>query len=132
MNSAKLAVPLAQPLNVDPFFLTGEVDEPGECTDALLRKLLLKHGYKKIVEEANLKRPYTRQQVPAEEAPTAQEAVEVEPEAVTLLAPQLSPDSDALTLDDLNLLLEALSIQAKAGIATAKEKLVQLRSLLLT
>jgi len=131
--SAKLTVPLAHTLNVNPFYLTGHEDEPGAFSDEALRKLLLKYGYKKIVEEANLKRPYKRQQVPAEEVPTpaAQETVEVETEAVALLAPQLPPDCDTLTIDDLNLLLSALTIQAKAGIASAKEKLAQIRLVLL-
>jgi len=130
--SAKLAVPLAQVLNVDPFYLIGQEDEPGEFSDEALRKLLLKHGYKKIIEEANLKRPYKRQPTPTEDALAATEAiVEVEDEAVALLTPQLPPNSDALTDDDLNLLLNALTIQAKAGIATAKEKLAQIKLLLL-
>jgi len=42
--SAKLAVPLAQVLNVDPFYLMGQEDEPGEFSDEALRKLLLKHA----------------------------------------------------------------------------------------
>ena len=37
--SAKLAVPLAQTLNVNPFFLTGQEDKPGEFSDEALRKL---------------------------------------------------------------------------------------------
>jgi len=132
--SAKLAVPLAQTLKVNPFYLTGQEDEPGEFSDDALRKLLLKHGYQKIVAEANLKRPYKRQQAQSEEAPASAfpETVEVEPEAVTLLTQQLPPDSDTLTMDDLNLLLNALTIQAKAGIASAKEKLAQIRLVLLT
>ena len=132
--STKLTVPLAQTLNVNPFYLTGHEDELGAFSDEGLRKLLLKYGYKKIVEEANLKRPYKRQQVQAEEAPApaVPETVEVETEAVALLTPQLLPDSGALTMDDLNLLLSALTIQAKAGIASAKEKLAQIRLVLLT
>lgn len=131
--SAKLAVPLAQVLNVSPFYLTGEADEPGECSITALRELLLKHGYKKLVAEANLKRPYKRQQLPAEEAPAVPEpVVEVEPEATALLAPLLPPNSEALTEDDFNLLLHALNIQAKAGIASAKDKLNQIMLILLT
>jgi len=130
--SAKMAVPLAQTLNVNPFYLTGEEDEPIEFSDDALRKLLLKHGYQKIVAEANLKRPYKRQQPPTEEAPTVpQTIVEVEPEATALLSPQLPPNSDSLVSDDLRLLLDALNIRAKAGITEAKEKLAQIKSLLL-
>jgi len=45
--SAKLAVAIAQTLNINPYFLTGEADEQGECTDELLDDLLKKHGYEK-------------------------------------------------------------------------------------
>ena len=130
--SAKLAVPLAQVLNINPFYLTGEADKPGECSEVALRELLLKHGYKKIVAEANLKRPYTKQQQQTEEPPAASAEVEIEPEVVVALAPQLPPNSDALTGDDLHLLLNALNIQAKAGIASAKDKLNHIKLILLT
>ena len=129
--SAKLAVPLAQVLNLDPFYFAGEVDEPGECSDAALRKLLLQHGYSKIVEEANLKRPYTRQQPAAAAAP---DNIEVEPEAEALLAPppQLPPNSDTLVEADYQLLFQALYIQNKAGIPSAKDKLAQIHLMLLS
>ena len=130
--SAKLAVPLAQTLNVNPFYLTGQDDDPGEYSDSQLRKLLMNHGYELIVKAANLKRPYERKQPPAEETPAITETVvEVEPEATALLLPQLPPNSDSLDPDDLRLLLDALNIRAKAGISEAKEKLAQIRVLLL-
>ncbi|MCL1952982.1 MAG: hypothetical protein FWF60_09160, partial [Oscillospiraceae bacterium] len=44
--SARLALAFAQALNVNPFYLTGEADEPGECTEAAVRELLLKYGYR--------------------------------------------------------------------------------------
>jgi hypothetical protein len=43
-------VPLAKTLNVDPFFITGESDDAGECTDELLRKLIEKHDSSKSVK----------------------------------------------------------------------------------
>jgi hypothetical protein len=45
--SAKLVVPLAQVLNVNPFFLTGESDDASACTDELLNGLVETHGCKK-------------------------------------------------------------------------------------
>ena len=50
--SAKLAVALGQTLNADPFYLTGESDERGECTDEILRKFLAGKGYKSILKGA--------------------------------------------------------------------------------
>ena len=138
--SAKLAVPLAQALNVSPLYLTGEVDEPGECSVTALRKLLLKHGYKKLVEKANLKRPYQRKETTADIKPTAPadsaESVEIESEAAMLLAqPQvqsLPPNSETLVEADYQVLFHSLCIQNKAGISTAREKLEQIHLILLS
>ena len=144
--SAKLVVALAQSLNANPFFFTGEADEPGEYTDALLRELLLKHKYNKLLAEFEIaevkpKRAYTRRQQPAEEVaieeeteeiPEATEAVEAEPEAE--VATELpTPLQESYTLDesDLRLLLNALIVKSTAGVPSAKEKLEQVQRLLL-
>lgn len=51
--SAKLAVSIAQILNVNPLYLTGEMDDKGECTDEVIRDFLLgkDESYTKIVAE---------------------------------------------------------------------------------
>jgi len=135
--SAKLTVPLAQVLNVNPFYITGELDEPGEFSDNDLRRLLLKHGYRAILAEANLKRPYTRQakeEEPAAEAEAAPEeaAPVVEAEAEAAPAVEMPPDSEKITEDDMVILLRGLAIQGKAGIPAAKDKFASLKALLLT
>jgi len=130
--SAKLAVPMAQTLKINPFYLTGQEDDPGEYSDSQLRKLLKNHGYELIIKEANLKRPYNRQQPPAEEAPKVPETVEVEPEVATLLPPQLPPGSDTLDSDDLRILFDALTIRVKAGIPDAKDRLDQIKLIILS
>ena len=135
--SARLAIAFAQSLNVNPFYITGEVDEPGECSEAVIRELLFKYGYQKLVaeiewlEEKPAKSMYTRHEKPEpEEAPadalTEDDEIPVEepqPEPV----PQLPPNSDALTAEDLQQLVVALYVQAKAGIANSKEKLDQIK-----
>ena len=139
--SARLAIAFAQSLNVNPFYLTGEADEPGECSEAVIRELLLKFGYQKLVAEIewaeaeSAKRKYTRHEKPEpEEAPadalTEDDEVPVEepqPEPVV----QLPPSSDALTAEDLQQLVVALYVQAKAGITNAKEKLDQIKLIML-
>jgi len=49
--SAKVIVPFANVLKVDPLYLTGEADERGECTEAALRALLVRHGYEQKLDE---------------------------------------------------------------------------------
>ena len=39
--SAKLAVSIAQTLNVNPFYLTGESDDRGTCSDKIIRNFLI-------------------------------------------------------------------------------------------
>jgi hypothetical protein len=45
--SAKVAIAIAQELNLDPNYLTGAVDEQGVCTQELLEAFLTKHNYDK-------------------------------------------------------------------------------------
>jgi len=140
--SARLAIAFAQALNVNPFYLTGEVDEPGECTEGVIRELLLKYGYQKLVaeiewaEEKPAKRKYTRHEKPEpEEAPVDaftedDDVLEEEPQPEPIA--QLPPGSGALTAEELQQLVVALYVQAKAGIANAKEKLDQIKLIMLS
>jgi len=140
--SARLAIAFAQSLNVNPLYLTGGVDEPGECSEGVIRELLLKYGYQKLVaeiewpEEKPATRKYTRHEKPEpEETPadalTEDDGIPVEepqPEPVA----HLPPDSDALTVEDLQQLVVALHVQAKAGITSSKEKLDQIKLIMLS
>jgi len=128
--SIKTVLAIAQTLNINPFYLTGEADEPGRCTDARIRELLLKHGYREFVASIELPEARQAKAIPTpEEAPVkvpdAQEAPEEEP--LPQAAPALPSGSDTLTVEDLQQLIYALCIQAKAGIANAKEKLDQIK-----
>lgn len=137
--SIKMALALAQELNISPYYLTGEVDEPSTFTDEALRELLQKYGYKALLADMQpaerQKRPYVRRLKPAvTEVPA--DTVEAEPEPEDALVPppmpELPPNSEALTEDDFQLLFHSLNIKAKAGIASAKEKSKQIKLLLLT
>jgi len=136
--SIKVALAFAQTLNINPLYLTGEADEPGECADTVIRELLLRYGYQKLAAEIELpeakpeKRKYTRREKPetpaeaacsTEDDETAAEEMAPQPEAV----PQLPPSSDALTTEDLQQLVFALYVQAKAGITSSKEKLDEIK-----
>ena len=70
--SIKMVIAVSQVLNVNPFYLTGEADEPGEFSDEALRGLLLKHNYRDLIASIELaekkKQPDTRQTTPEEPA----------------------------------------------------------------
>ena len=155
----KLALAFAQMLNINPYYLTGEVDELGEFSDTLLLQLLEQHGYKQLVaelapaEEApKLKRKYTRKvKAVAEEAPAAapveeaeaapEPAPEPEPEIVAEPEPGVvleraavpAPAADVdIPEEDLLALLHSLVILARAGIAGAQEKLAAVKGILVS
>ena len=133
--SIKITLAFAQTLGVNPYYLTGEADEPGEYTAALVRELLLQHGYQKHAAEIELpevqpvKRKYTRRE--KTEAETANEEIgEAEAEEPTpqpATDTQLPPGSDTLTGEHLQQLVFALHVQAKAGITSSKDKLDQIK-----
>jgi len=153
----KLALALAQTLNINPYYLTGEADEPGEFSDALLLQLLEQHGYKKLAEElappapaeeaSKPKRKYTRKpkpvveeeapalepEVEAEPAPEPEPEVEVaaEPEPVAEPTPAPAADID-ISEEDMQALLHSLVILDRAGIANAQEKLAAVKGILVS
>ncbi|MCL2300056.1 MAG: hypothetical protein FWC27_07930 [Firmicutes bacterium] len=152
----KLALAFAQMLNINPYYLTGEADEPGEFTDALLLQLLEQHGYNQLAaelapaEEApKPKRKYTRKAKPVIEAAPAVEpmaeaeaAPEPEPEVVPEPEPEpgvvleraaAAPAADVdIPEEDLQALLHSLVILARAGITGAQEKLAAVKGILVS
>ena len=134
--SARLTLAFAQVLNVNPFYLIGETDEPGECTDALVRDLLLQCGYQKLVAAMELppaKRKYTRHAKPEDEAGEEEQPAQAQEDAPApepSPAPQLPPNSDTLSSEELQNLVFALYVQAKAGIFGSKEKLDQIKAVI--
>ena len=153
----KLALAFAQMLNINPFYLTGEADEPGEFSNALLLQLLEQHGYKKLVEDLappepaedapKPKRKYTRKAKPVvEEAPADEQEVEAEaapepeveaePEPGVMLERAVAAPAPAAEIDipeeDLQALLHSLAILARAGIAGAQEKLAAVKGILVS
>jgi hypothetical protein len=142
----KLAIAIGQTLNVNPYYLTGEADEQGGFSEALLLQILDQHGYKKVLEEiapppaeevVKPKRKYTRRQKPVvEEAaaePDAEEEVAPEPEPEPVAEPAPAPKADVdLSEEDLQALLHSLVILDRAGIAEAKEKLAGVKGILVS
>jgi len=128
--SIKMVIAVSQTLNVNPFYLTGEADEPGEFSDEALRKLLMQHGYRDLIAKLELKRPYNRREKPAdEEAAAAPVEAEAEPEAAELLA----APAPAVSLEESEqfALLVAIRVRAKAGIDGAQARLDEINRLLL-
>jgi len=153
--SIKLAIAIGQVLNVNPYYLTGEADEPSEFSEALLLQILEQHGYKQLLAEitppapaeeaVKPKRKYTRKAKPVvEEAasmpePEEEVALEPEPEPEQEEAPAVveepapAPVSDIeLPEEDLQALLHTLVILDRAGVAAAQEKLARVKGILIS
>jgi len=147
--SIKLAIAIGQVLNVNPYYLTGEADEPGDFSEALLLQILKQHGYKKLLEEiappaaeevVKPKRKYTRKAKPVvedaapepEPEPQPEPAPEPEPEPVPEVAEEPAPPPVDLPEEDLQALLHTLVILDRAGIVAAKEKLARVKGILVS
>ena len=138
--SAKVVVAFAQTLNIDPFYLTGEANKRGVCSDELLRSFLSNHGYEKLLPEqaeAKPKRPKQTRKKPVEQtklvpaqdvvietvadpvADTEQkdesgECVCDVPEAATIDA-ETQAFIDNATEDEIILLVKSILLREKAG-----------------
>jgi hypothetical protein len=128
--SIRMVIAVSQTLNVSPFFITGEADERGEFSVEALRDLLLKHKYRDLA--ASLGLPEKRKRRAKLEETAAEDAqVDAATAAPLPAEPQLPPASDVIDEADLHLLLSAVAIQAKAGIPAARERMDQIKRLLL-
>jgi len=129
--SIKMVIAVSQILNANPFYLTGEADEPGEFSEEALRELLMKHKYRDLV--ASIELPEKKKQIHAKrEEPAPQPAAEESPEEQLVVAMD-APAAPAFPLEEADqaAMLRALHIQVKAGIVGAKERLDQINQLLL-
>jgi hypothetical protein len=113
--SAKIALAIAQILELDPAWLTGESDTRGDYSVAVANAFLSAKGYKAMAEEPAppAKRKYTRRPKPEPVEPIAEEAPEApeEPEA----APEPAPDVSGIGEEDAVKLLRSMFIRAQYG-----------------
>ncbi|MCL1951290.1 MAG: hypothetical protein FWF60_00535 [Oscillospiraceae bacterium] len=134
--SAKLALALSQVLNLDPRYLTGELDDPGEYADGDVTKFLSRLGYDKLLSDQEkaarvAQRELARQKKEAAAAPAAETEEAPAAAAEEKPAAKEAPAGEIVTNADIVILLQALEIRAKAGIPEAKQLLGQIKILLL-
>ena len=130
--SAKLVVPMALKFNVNPFYITGEVDEIGECTDGLLMEFLVKLGYGEMVEIENDKRRLTREKIEQAREEAGKDNNFLLSSTILRNDSDITIKSDDLTLNELQLLMHSMLIRERAGIEPAVENAAKLRALLLS
>ena len=117
--SAKLVVPMSQVLNISPFYLTGEADEMDECSLDLIKELLIKHKYDKLLPEFDKdQRKQSRKPRKSTVIASIHDAADedyapaMEPDEIT---PDMQEFLDAMTEDDMIMLLRSILLRAKAG-----------------
>ena len=125
--SAKLGVAIAQTLDIDPYYLTGEVDEQGGCSEELLRSFLIAHGYQKLLPEQAAKKRRRRaranqetvEQAPLTAVPDAAPVAEADTDAPETEAMPISEETraflSAMTEEQVILLVKAVLLRANAG-----------------
>lgn len=130
--SIKLVIATAQTLNVSPYYLTGESDVSGECTDEQLKGLLNAHGYEGLFS-TTLSGKGRKKRAPQKEAVKADvEEVVAQPQQacqddVKASAPadnfchslDATPEAEAfinaMTEEDMILLMRSILLRAKTG-----------------
>ena len=122
--SAKLALAIAQVLNINPLYLTGEANEVGEYTDKSVNSLLRKHGYDKKSE----KKPRgKRNATEAKDDPSTEQN-----EIFSTSLSKLNKDVIAnLSGDKIMNLFESLRTKVSAGVPGSQEKIEKILELLL-
>ena len=120
--SAKLAAAAAQTLNIDPFYLTGASDLPGICSGEQMASFLQAHDYTALHAEWSKLERRQRNTASAAAASVPTAAGSAAPSAAVL---------DAVTEDDLIILMRSLLIKAKADDRSAQQ-LLTLKQLLLS
>lgn len=143
--SIKVVLPLAQVMNLDPYFLLGETDDSGVYSVDLALALLKEQGYKKEVSSLAKKKGWEsrRRALPAEEAVAGEAVAEAAEEASEPAAlahapePALQFEAEALEIkeaalleDEYQMLLRALILRAKFNPKSA-EALRQVEQLLI-
>lgn len=121
--SAKLAVPMSQNFNVDPYYLIGEADVSNECTDEILIAFLKGLGYEKVLNDEFERR---------EKAAAMQNELNTAEQETRLSNSFPEIGASDLTLSDLHLLMQSLLLRERAGVEDAVEKAAKLRGLLLS
>jgi len=115
--SAKILLPLAETLNITPFWFTGESDDMEKCTDTLIISFLDRHGYKftpkqprkKTADVAEASEQSARTPAPAMDGDTVTLSVTLNSSA------KMKEAAANLDADSAAQLLSALSLRAKAG-----------------
>jgi hypothetical protein len=139
----KLAIAFGQVLSINPYYLTGEADEPGEFSEVILLQLLEQHGYTNLAAELApaeaAPAPEAEAEPVSEPEPEVVPEPEVEPEVVTELeigvfverAPAPKTDID-ISEEDMQALLHSLVILDRAGVVIAQEKLAAVKGILVS
>jgi len=131
--SAKLALALSQVLNLDPRYLTGEVDDRGQYAEADVTKFLSRLGYDKLLSDQEKAARVAQRELARQKKEAPPPAAEEAPMAAAEEKPvsKEAPVGEIVTNEDILVLLQALEIRAKAGIPEAKQLLGQIKILLL-
>jgi hypothetical protein len=131
--SAKIAVPVAQVMNVSPFYLTGEADKPEECSQELMREFLVKYNYGALLDGAPAKQRKKKKSAAKKPKSAAKgKATKKAAPAAKTKAPAAKPVTKSeynLTEDEMIILMKSILLRAKTGgkyaaVATELKKLL--------
>lgn len=130
--SVRMCVALAQTFNVSPYYIIGRAEEPGHCTDELLKQFLIDQGFRYIVDRPE-NETIASGTVSAQEnnsAETEEESILVNTLKGILEVFEQEPMNINLTKENAKILLEGLYIKAESGNSDAENKLNLIKAVL--
>ena len=132
--SAKLVVPMAMIFNVNPYYISGDSEEIGCCTDEIVMEYISKLGYGEMAENEieKEKRRLTKEKIEKAREEAGMDSNFVLRTAVSRDDADFTINADDLTLEELQLLMHSMLIRERAGIEPAVENAAKLRALLLS
>ena len=138
--SGKIAIAMAQTLNLNPFYLTGEIEEQGEYSDEAIRSFLKSKGYETLAKK--VKKPVRRTQVKAAPESDVKESVTshepqdgAEPQGTTALKNEQEPETldvvaaSEMTEEEAVAILRSLFLQAKFS-SHARKKIEYIKAVI--
>ena len=134
---AKIAIAIAQTLNIDPFYLTGEAKKRGECSDAKLNAFLAEKGYENLLAQPAKPAPKQRKNAAKTKAAEPPKESQDMPQEVNVswvdpnpeLEDILMTDTSEMTEEEASAILHSLFVQAKFS-AVAHKKLEIIKQVL--
>ena len=130
--TAKVALAIAQVLNIDPYYIVGDTDINSGYSEETAEKFLTELGYGEAIQSYHQARPGTWTETEKADAPAV--AAPTEEPATAAIIPELSTQAAMQTLreEEMITLFRGLMIKAGLGKPQAVDAMIKITEMLLS